>query len=172
MERIRFSSMAYFILMLVTLTIGGLLFGKADTKRSILKEVGLDLSESTYIKQKQREYKKECIKALENAIKYYDYQAHNEKELLTYIASALYHAQYRDAEGDTISLGVKRRYVEFAETVVKRRQQDLYKNGTSAKRIITSNDFTSKRISELYIRKMWEIYQYPWPNNWLQEELD
>lgn len=57
-ERIRFSSMAYFILMLVTLTIGGLLFGKADTMRSILKEVGLDLSESTYIKQKQREYKK------------------------------------------------------------------------------------------------------------------
>ena len=44
--------------MLVTLTIGGLLFGKADTMRSILKEVGLDLSESTYIKQKQREYKK------------------------------------------------------------------------------------------------------------------
>lgn len=84
--------MAYFILILVTLTIGGLLFGKADTKRSILKEVGLDLSESKYIKQKQREYKKECIKALENAIKYYDYQAHNEKELLTYIASALYHA--------------------------------------------------------------------------------
>ena len=164
--------MAYFILMLVSLTIGGLLFGKADTKRSILKEVGLDLSESTYIEQKQREYKKECIKALENAIKYYDYRAHNEKEFLTYIASALYHAQYRDEEGETISLGVKRRYVEFADTVVKRRQDDLYKNKTSAKHITTSNDFANKRISELYIRKMWEIYQYPWPNNWLQEERD
>ena len=130
--------MAYFILMLVSLTICGLLFGKADTKRSILKEVGLDLSESTYIEQKQREYKKECIKALENAIKYYDYRAHNEKELLTDIASALYHAQYRDEEGETISLGVKRRYVEFADTVVKRRQHDLYKNKTSAKRKVKS----------------------------------
>ena len=164
--------MVYFILMLVSLTIGGLLFGKADTKRSILKEVGLDLSESTYIEQKQREYKKECIKALENAIKYYDYRAHNEKELLTYIASALYHAQYRDEEGETISLGVKRRYVEFADTVVKRRQHDLYKNKTSAKHITTSNDFANKHVSELYVRKMWEIYQYPWPNNWLKEERD
>lgn len=164
--------MAYFILMLIALAIGGLLFGKADTKRSILKDVGLDLSESTYIVQKQKEYKKECIKALENAIKYYDYRAHTEQELLIYIASALYHAQYRDDKGDTISLGVKRHYVEFADTVVKRRRYDLYKNKTSAKHITTSNDFANKRISELYIRKMWEIYQYPWPNNWLQEERD
>lgn len=164
--------MAYFILMLVALAIGGLLFGKADTKRSILKDVGLDLSESTYIEQKQREYKKECIKALENAIKYYEYRAHNERELLNYIASALYHAQYRDENGDTLSLGVKRHYVEFAETVVKRRQYDLYKNKTSAKQLITGNDFTNKRVAELYIKKMWEEYQYPWPNNWLQEDRD
>lgn len=164
--------MAYFILMLVVLTICGLLFGKADTKRSILKDVGLDLSESTYIEQKQREYKKECIKALENAIKYYDYRAHNESELLRYIASALYHAQYRNGEGNTISLGVKIHYIEFADTVVKRRQYDLYKNKTSAKQLVTGKDFTNKRLAELYIRKMWEIYQHPWPNNWLQEDCD
>lgn len=71
-----------------------------------------------------------------------------------YITSALYHFFTETEKEYIISLGVKGHYVEFADTVVKGRQYDLYKNKTSAKQLITGNDFTNKRVAELYFRTM------------------
>lgn len=46
--------MAEFILMLAVVVICVLLFGKADSKRKILQQVGLDLSESNYESKKNQ----------------------------------------------------------------------------------------------------------------------
>lgn len=44
--------MAEFVIMIAILVICGLLFGKADTKKELLNQVGLDLSERNYDNKK------------------------------------------------------------------------------------------------------------------------
>ena len=53
--------MAGFILMLVVLAVCGLLFGKADTKKELLNQVGLDLSSNRYETKKEDEFKKYAL---------------------------------------------------------------------------------------------------------------
>lgn len=81
--------MAEFILIILVLAVCGLIFGKADTKRDILNQVGLDLSDSNYESKKEREFEKYTKKAMKNAIDVENYSAKDESKFLSFLIDRL-----------------------------------------------------------------------------------
>ena len=170
--------MAGFILMIAVVVVCVLIFGKADSKREILQQVGLDLSESNYEAKKQQEFEKYCIKALNASLKDENYKCKDESSFLrhtdNYLSTALWGDEYYDDCTDLyeikypIYIDVKKHYIEFARDVVGRRIMDI-KDGNVSK-ISCSGDFSDKSYAKRYIRTLWEKYQYPWPKNWKQQD--
>lgn len=166
--------MAGFILTLVVLAICGLLFGKADTKKELLNQVGLDLSQDRYETKKENEFKKYSLQAMKRVIELDYYHAKNEKEFLGFLSDNLDLAVYGryvtyDWGGEdrqTLSLGVKKHYIEHALTVINRREDDIKKNGATQANL----DFSDKSRAKRYCESLWEKYQYPWPHDWMQND--
>jgi hypothetical protein len=91
--------MAEFIIMVAILVICGLLFGKADTKKELLNQVGLDLSENNYQNKKENEFRKYSLKAMKAVIDLDYYKAQNEKDFLEFLSDKLdlaAHGRYVD----------------------------------------------------------------------------
>lgn len=166
--------MAGFILVLVVLAICGLIFGKADTKKELLNQVGLDLSQDRYETKKENEFKKYSLQAMKRVIELDYYHAKNEKEFLDYLCDKLELAAYgryetNDWGGEdrkSLYLGVKKHYVEHALTVINRREDDIKKKGAALANI----DFSDKSRAKRYCESLWEKYQYPWPNDWMKDD--
>ena len=49
-----------FLVLLVFVGVLALIFGKADTKRELLNQIGLDLSKESYDSLKEREFARSC----------------------------------------------------------------------------------------------------------------
>lgn len=153
--------MLYFIIIAILLVITGLLFGKADTKKEILNQVGLDLSESNYKEKKQKEFSKYCIKAMRIAssnclaTSEYDFL----QNMISYLNPLYSHTPY---------IGVKMIYVDFAVTVMRRRMEAINKGKLND--IPNIYDFSNKTSINSYIDILWKEYQNPWPTNWLQKD--
>ncbi|QFQ12087.1 hypothetical protein C7Y71_003100 [Pseudoprevotella muciniphila] len=167
--------MATFILMIAIIVICGLLFGKADTKKELLNQVGLDLSENNCKNKKENEFRKYSIKAMKAVVDLDYYNARNEKEFLTFLSDKLDLAQGRYVDDDfggskyeSLNLGVKTNYVKHAERVIYRREMDIKKGNDSP--LSKSVVFSDKKSAKKYCELLWEKYQYPWPENWLQKD--
>ena len=81
--------MAGFVLMLVILAICGLLFGKADTKKELLNQVGLDLSQNRYETKKEDEFRKYALRAMREVVNLDYYRATDEKSFLDFMSDKL-----------------------------------------------------------------------------------
>lgn len=169
--------MAGFILMLAVLAICGLLFGKADTKKELLNQVGLDLSQNRYETKKEDEYRKYSIQAMKKVVDTFYNGSSNENWFLEIMSDKLQYALNGNTEkncwGDyeyhpPIYLGVKRHYVEHAYRVIYRRQEDL-KQGKKTE-LAKNVNFMDKKSVKHYCEKLWDKYQYPWPKNWMQND--
>lgn len=166
--------MAGFIIMLVVLAICGLLFGKADTKKELLNQVGLDLSQDRYETKKENEFRKYSLQAMKRVVELDTYHAKTEKEFLDYLSDKLEmaaHGKYEKnswggEDYNTLNLGVKKHYVEHASSVVYRRKDDIKKKGSEQVRI----DFSDKSRAKKYCETLWEKYQYPWPYDWMKKD--
>ena len=91
--------MVEFIIMIAIVVICGLLFGKADTKKELLNQVGLDLSERSYEKKKEDEFRKYSIKAMKAVVDLDYYKAQDEREFLDFMSDKLNlaaHGRYED----------------------------------------------------------------------------
>lgn len=167
--------MAEFIIMVVIVAICCLLFGKADTKKDILNQIGLDLSESAYESKKESEFAKYSKQAIKKAISLDDYNAKDETQFLEYLSDKLYtgmHGKYVDygnGEEEYIPawLHMKSHYIEHANTVVGRRIDDIKKGNTS---LLSKCDFTNKSSAKRYAEVLWNKYQYPWPKDWMKRD--
>ena len=154
--------MLEFLFILVVLFVCGLFFGKVDTKKELLNQVGLDLSESTYNSKKQAEFEKYCIKAMKKVICQDDYNAKTESQFLAFLEDRLNKAIWGE-----YWLGVSMHYVEHANRVVGRRQEDI-KNGNV--KLVMQCDFENKSKAKKYAELVWKKYQYPWPSNWMKRD--
>ena len=165
-----------FVVMIAIIVICVLLFGKADSKRTMLNTVGLDLSESKYQNDKEKEFANYCKKSMKTAISEYDACGKDEREFLERLDSILYYASsnnrgyYDDVDGTyheppTYRLYVYTHYTKFAEKVVTRRIDDLRKG--NAVPLLRECNYTSKQDLKRYVDKLWDKYQYPWPDNWM-----
>ena len=81
--------MAGFIMMLAVLAICGLLFGKADTKKELLNQVGLDLSQNRYETKKEDEFRKYSIQAMKKVVDTFYNGSSNEKWFLEIMSDKL-----------------------------------------------------------------------------------
>ena len=168
--------MAGFLIAIAVLIICCLLFGKADTKKDILNEVGLDLSQSNYEDKKVREFQKYALKAMNAIIDLDSYYANSESDFLNYLEDKLQVSIWggfeEDSFGDlrpkSLYLGVKKHYVMHAYRVIIRRKDDI-KNGNTEPLSKTVN-FADKKSAKKYCEKLWEKYQYPWPEDWMQRD--
>lgn len=167
--------MAEFILFIVVLVVCGLIFGKADTKKDILNNFGLDLSQNVYESKKESEYRKYVIKAMKNAVNLDSYKAKDESEFLRFLENKLWdsiHGYYVDdsfySEKKELNLGVKNHYTEHARTVISRRLEDIEKGNLDL--LIPSCDFTNKNDAKHYCEILWNKYQYPWPEDWMKKD--
>lgn len=166
--------MAAFILTIVILAICGLLFGKADTKKELLNQVGLDLSQDRYETKKENEFKKYSLQAMKNVVDLDYYYAKNEKEFLDFLSDNLELAAYGRYETNdwggrdwqSLNLGVKKHYVEHALTVIGRRENDIKKKEATSVNI----DFSDKSRAKKYCEYLWKRYQYPWPHDWMKKD--
>lgn len=143
-----------------------LIFGKTDTKKDILNVVGLDIKSDLYEDMKRKEFERYCIKAMQYFIENNEYNAKNEKEFLTFLYRKL--DNYTFSNGP--SIGIKTYYVEFAATVISRRYKDIINKPLEEITNRTNYNFNDKTAIKYYLRVIWENYQYPWPDNWLQED--
>lgn len=159
-----------FIVVCVIIAICFLLFGKADTKRSILQEVGLDFSKEGYENKKEDEFEKNCIKGMYNAIDIKNCKGNNEMHFLIQLRDVLNVGAYGEEENNLAYLRVKSHYLEHAERVVCRRIEKL-RDGETTPLMLNCN-FSLKSDTKKYVKKLWEKYQYPWPKNWLQKDSD
>jgi len=157
-----------FIVVCVIIAICFLLFGKADTKRSILQEVGLDLSKERYENKKEHEFEKNCIKGMCNAIDMKNCKGADEMQFLIQLRDVLDVGAYGEEENNLAYLRVKSHYLIHAERVVCRRIEKL-RNGETTLLMLNCN-FLEKSDSTKYVKMLWEKYQYPWPKNWLQKD--
>ena len=166
--------MLEFIIMIAVIVICIMLFGKADSKRTVLNTVGLDLSEKNYTDSKEKEFEKYCKKAMKTAITDHDAQGNDELDFLRNLGHILYYAthdgSYYDEdgmrhEGPNYRLYVYGHYTKFADKVVNRRINALKEGNTNP--LITNCDFKSKQDLKKYVDKLWDKYQYPWPDNWM-----
>lgn len=153
--------MLEFIIMLAIVVICGLLFGKADTKKELLNQVGLDLSPSNYEDKKRAEFAKYCKQAIKIASD--GYKARNENDFLEYVRNFLEQKDF-----DNLYIGVKSHYVRFAISIIYRREEAIRKGNVQA--IPNNIDFSNKTLVNRYIKTLWDKYQYPWPQNWLQKD--
>ena len=159
--------MLEFILIIAILAISGLLFGKADTKREILNQVGLDYSPSKYESVKEKEFKKYCIKAMYNAIEKYDCRGTDEISFLRDLAGTLKTGVYE--EGNNLAyLMVKKHYIRHAYNVVEKRIREILSEDATP--LIRECVFSNKSDLKRYIEILWNKYQYPWPEDWQQQD--
>lgn len=170
------------IILLIVITLAWfLIFGKADEKRAILKEVGLDLDEKKYKETKEKEFRNYCKKAMIVAVDSYNAQGDNEAEFLSSLSTILFSASnqsrgYITYDNDDDYLGkspnynlqVRANYIDFAEEVVRRRKKELGL-GETASKLPYNYIFTDRHSLKNYIDWLWEEYQYPWPYDWLQK---
>ena len=168
--------MAGFIIIIVIIIICISLFGKADTKRTVLQGIGLDLSEKSYNVQKENEFEKYCKKAMKVAISDYNANGKNELDFLNNLDNIFFlklngyqisQQDYYDATPN-YNLQVKSQYIKFAKTVVNRRIKDL--KGNNVSQLLERCNFMSKQDLRMYVDKLWRKYQYPWPEDWMKED--
>ncbi len=160
--------------MIAVVVICGLLFGKADTKKELLNQVGLDLSQNRYETKKENEFRKYSIQAMKKVIELDTYRAKTEKDFLDFLSDKLNMAAYGKYEENswggedynTLYLGVKKHYVEHASTVIYRRINDIKKKSATPVNI----DFSDKSRAKKYCESLWEKYQYPWPYDWMKND--
>ena len=162
--------------MLITIGIYQIFFGEIDFKRNILNAIGLDLKQDYYRKCKEKEFAKNCKKAMKSAINKYNAMGNNEQLFLYRLADILYYASHGDYifdyddEGNyisrpNISLYEDKHYIEFAFEVVKRREKDLIDGNDEI--IMKGCNFNLKEDTKKYVDRLWERYQHPWPDNWM-----
>lgn len=162
--------MIAFIVAVIIILLLYLLFGKSDTKRTILHEVGLDLSPEHYESQKEKEFAKYCVKALYNAIDLKNCVGNNEIQFLNRLSDILSEGAYGDEENNLAYLRVKSHYLKHADRVVCRRIEKIRNGDTSP--LLPNCDFSQKSDVKKYIKILWGKYQYPWPKDWLQGDSD
>lgn len=151
----------FILIMIVVLCL--FIFGKADTKRELLNEIGFDLSESNYVSKKETEFAKSCKKAIRIAAEGCNVKLEN--EFLNYVYSFLNRQVCKN-----LNIDVKKHYVDFALRVVERRMEAISKGERNV--IFNDFDFSNKSEINRYIERLWDKYQYPWPKNWLQRDVD
>lgn len=154
-----------FILLLLFVAICALIFGSANTKRDILNEIGLDLSSSKYESLKEKEFKNNCLKAMNNAISMYNITGNNELSFLNNFVSLLNNA-YLNYDNE-YNLLVKTEFIEFSATIVYRRIHAI-KDNKSPQKSSSEYNFSSKQDLKRYIKFLWDKYQYPWPHDWIK----
>ena len=168
--------MAGFIVVIFIILICIALFGSADSKKSLLNEVGLDLSENAYETQKENEFEKKCKKAMKVAINEYKATGSDELDFLRTLHDILWEAEdHRRSRSDDwnsssiiYNLYVKPHYIKFSHEVVYRRIKKL-KDG-NAEPLLNGVDYSNKKHLLKYIDKLWDKYQYPWPKDWLKKD--
>ena len=169
--------MAEFIIILAVVVVCALLFGKADTKKELLNQVGLDLSQDRYETKKENEFRKYSLQAMKEAIDLGYRWVTNEVDFLNYLSGKLEHALYGRFEKNSwgeedyippIYLGVKTHYVKHAYRVINRRKDDIKKGNDSP--LARNIDFSDKKSAKRYCKILWEKYQYPWPEDWMQND--
>lgn len=152
-----------FFIVLFVIIVCVLIFGKADSKKEILNQVGLDLSPGLYETQKQMEYKKYCIKAMSNAIDKFGCTGINEKDFLHKLSRILIEGAYGEEENNLAYLEVRNHYITHACTVVDRRIETLKSDNHVS--LMNNCDFTQKSHLKKYVKILWEKYQCPWPSD-------
>ncbi|MCM1005195.1 MAG: hypothetical protein NC402_02735 [Prevotella sp.] len=152
-----------FIITIAVVAICLLIFGKADTKKRILNQIGLDLSESKYNNKKEKEFSKYCKKAIKISSK--NYIAKDELDFINHS----YH-YLADRCFNNLYVGVKSHYAEFAMTILSRREKAIASGDTC--RNLQNLNFAKRGSVKKYIKQLWDNYQYPWPKNWLQNDSD
>ncbi len=153
--------MIEFIISLIVIVICYLLFGKADTKREILNQVGLDLSEDCYNSKKESEFEKYCKKSIKIAAK--GFEGETEDDFLSFTGNFLSNVYWNDSY-----IGIKKHYVSFARIVIDRRKRDIFAGNED--KISRRFNFSDSVSRNNYIRILWEKYQYPWPQDWLKSD--
>ena len=166
------------LIIVIIIVVCVLIFGKADTKKSMLNSVGLDLSKNAYDTNKRIEFERYCKKAMKAAVEKYNVSGKNEKEFVDLLDDILYRCLYErhydpidyDEYGypsshQKLSIPILNHYIMFAYEVLERRIHDL-KNG-DAPTTLSHYDFSNKSDIKKYVDWIWEKYQYPWPDNWL-----
>lgn len=161
------------IIIIIVIAICILLFGKADSKRTVLNQVGLDLSKNSYENKKESEFEKYCKKAMKEAVSSHNVEANNELDFLYNLDNILDFAcrgfKYEhDYEEPNPNLYVKEHYIKFASTVVGRRIDAMNKKDSPV--LVTDCNYSSKQALKRYIDKLWDRYQYPWPEDWKKED--
>ena len=161
------------IIVIIVIAICALLFGKADTKRVVLNQVGLDLNDKTYDNKKESEFEKYCKKAMKEAVNSHNVIATNEKDFLFNLDNILDFAcrgfKYEhDYDSTGPNLYVKSHYIKYASTVVGRRLDALKKE--ECPMLLANCNYSSKQDLKKYIDKLWARYQYPWPEDWKKED--
>lgn len=167
------------VIIIAIIVICVLIFGKADSKRALLNEVGLDLSENAYRTGKENEFAKYCKKAMKVAIEKYDANGENELKFLYELGDILFTStlggvRYEpgyDGEIEQIpnyNLEVKGHYASFASDVCSRRREALKK--PDCPKLLQDCNFMDKKDLKRYIEKLWDMYQYPWPKDWMKED--
>ena len=168
--------MVEFFIMIVIIGICYLIFGKADSKNDVLQTVGLKLDDQKYESKKSSEFSKYCVMAMKKCVEREEYKARNENDFLESLDDTLsaaiygrtvYYSSY-DERTEHIYLGVKKHYAKHAATVIYRRKKDIQKG--NSKLLCQNCNFSDKREAKRYCELLWEKYQYPWPNNWLQKD--
>lgn len=153
-----------FVIMLAIAIVCILIFGSADSKRTVLRTVGLDLSPSAYKSKKGSELQKKCCKALIDTIDSYKIRYSTELPFLGELDSDLCRTLERNEFQVPIKVNIY--FYEFAEKVVSRRINDLTKS--ECKPLMTSEEYRKNGI-KFYIQSLWETYQHPWPEDWLKK---
>lgn len=167
--------MAGFIITIIIIAICILFFGKADSKKEILNQIGLDFSKNKYEDKKENEYKKYSIQAMKKVIDLNNNYICDENSLLAFLSDKLdlaINPRYSDDpwsnSRETLNLGVKPHYIEHAYTVVYRRKNDIQKgNDTPLRKNVL---FSDKKEAKKYCELLWDKYQYPWPKDWMQKD--
>ncbi len=165
-----------FLFIVVVIVICIALFGSADSKKLLLNEVGLDLSKNSYETQKENEFIKNCKKAMKVAINDYKASGSDELDFLRRLYDILWKAEDHrrsfsedwDSSPTYYNLLVKSHYIKFSHEVVNRRIKDL-KDG-KAETLLNGVDYSNKDHLLKYIDKLWNKYQYPWPEDWKKED--
>ena len=165
--------MVEFLFVIILIVVCVLLFGKADSKKYVLNQVGLDLSKKSYENKKENEFAKYCVKAMLEAVSGHNVVGKNEMDFLYNLDNILDFAcrglkYYHDYDAPKPNLYVKSHYIKFASTVVNRRIEALKKGDTSI--LIPNCNYAKKQDLKKYINKLWDKYQYPWSEDWLKED--
>jgi hypothetical protein len=159
--------MAEFIILAVIVIVGILIFGNADTKRGMLRGVGLDLSPQNFENKKANEFAKNCINAMYNSISMHKFESANEKEFINNLYKVLYKGSSFGSQYNNLAyLRIGTSYIDHALRVVERRYDDIEKGNIDVIKGVF--DFSQNSDRKKYINLLWEKYQYPWPDGWLK----